>query len=374
MDEASEFAWLRLCCSPGIGPVSIQRLLEHASISQLSEQLRNNEKPKALTDSQWQAFKSKSEKTASGCLFWKEQGAKRYVIHLGHPFYPPLLSGISDPPPILFVEGHPESLQSPQIAIVGSRDASIDGRQLAQEFATTLAQQGYTITSGLALGIDGIAHQAAIDAQGTTIAVLGSGLNRIYPSRHKGLASRVTQSGALVSEFYPDVQPKSGHFPRRNRIISGLSGGVLVIEAKRRSGSLITADFALEHGREVFAIPSSIYNPHGVGTNSLIKQGASLVSCPYQVVEEINRYFHGSFSSVKAEKRTQPQQIDTKEELPFSHLLANVGSKATPVDILAQRTNIPVQEVMKQLLELELAGKVVSVSGGYIIKRGRGEQ
>ena len=225
----------------------------------------------------------------------------------------------------------------------------------------------------MALGIDSFAHDGALKGGGKTVAVLGSGLEQVYPSRHKALSQRIVeQGGALVSEFLPQAKARSNHFPRRNRIISGLSTGVLVVEAAERSGSLITARYAAEQGRDVFAVPGSIHNPNNRGGNQLIKSGACLVQKTQDVLNEIEILVNWSINNNKSVKAVLFEQNDAREELPFPELLANVGIEATPVDILADRTNIPVHEVMMQLLELELLGHVVAVSGGYI-RKGRGE-
>ena len=200
-----------------------------------------------------------------------------HVVHFQDAAYPALLKQIADPPPLLFVRGDRDYLAQPQLAIVGSRNPTHTGRALAREFAAHLASFGLTITSGLASGIDGAAHQGAIEAGGTTLAVTGTGLDRVYPARHRDLAHRVAENGALVTEFPPGTAPLAANFPRRNRLISGLSLGTLVVEAALRSGSLITARSALEQGREVFAIPGSIHNPLARGCHALIRDGAKLV-------------------------------------------------------------------------------------------------
>ncbi|GLT20249.1 DNA protecting protein DprA [Vibrio zhanjiangensis] len=286
--------------------------------------------------------------------------------------YPALLKQTDSAPPVIFVEGKRDCLLKPQLAVVGSRSANIDGLNLARDFAGQLSKHSLVITSGMALGIDGYAHDGVLLAGGETVAVLGCGLKNVYPARHQELAQRIATQGALVSEFHPSMKPKAENFPRRNRVISGLSLGVLVVEAAEKSGSLITARYALEQGREVFAIPGSIHNHNARGCNLLIKQGACLVQQVSDIIDEIESLIRWSdFCSSEATNEAF-EQIDCKEELPFPQLLANVGSKAIPVDILASRTNIPVQDVMMQLLELELLGHVVAVSGGYI-RKGRGE-
>ncbi|HAW2169543.1 DNA-processing protein DprA [Escherichia coli] len=227
-----------------------------------------------------------------------------------------------------------------------------------------LATRGVTITSGLARGIDGVAHKAALQVNGVSIAVLGNGLNTIHPRRHARLAaSLLEQGGALVSEFPLDVPPLAYNFPRRNRIISGLSKGVLVVEAALRSGSLVTARCALEQGREVFALPGPIGNPGSEGPHWLIKQGAILVTEPEEILENLQFGLHW-LPDAPENSFYSPDQQDVA--LPFPELLANVGDEVTPVDVVAERAGQPVPEVVTQLLELELAGWIAAVPGGYV--------
>ncbi|HCG8628746.1 TPA: DNA-protecting protein DprA [Vibrio parahaemolyticus] len=359
-------AWLKLSCLPGIGGVKMNKLLAKDTpcniISSSSDQLYQL----GLTNKQLQAWAS-VDKEVDACLTWLATSTNHHILTLADPLYPPLLKQVVAPPPLLFVEGNPTFLSQPQIAMVGSRNASFDGLHHARQFAAELAQQELIVTSGLALGIDGHAHDGALQAGGKTIAVLGSGLEHIYPARHRSLAQRVTENGALVSEFRPNAKPRAENFPRRNRIISGLSLGVLVVEAAEKSGSLITARYALEQGREVFALPASINARNASGGNQLIRNGACLVEKTQDILDEIQSLLDWSVNQSIDLFST----LNDEEELPFPQLLANVGSEATPVDILANRTNIPVQEVMMQLLELELSGHVVAVLGGYI-RKGRG--
>ncbi|MFE8100631.1 DNA-protecting protein DprA [Brenneria goodwinii] len=283
--------------------------------------------------------------------------------------YPLLLSNISAFPLLLFVAGELSLLAQPQIAIVGSRNNSPYGEQWGQFFAQELAVSDLVVTSGLAVGIDGIAHRAALNAGGKTIAVLGSGLAHIYPRRHQQLAARILeQGGALVSEFPIATLPLPTHFPRRNRIISGLSLGVLVIEASIRSGSLVTARYALEQGREVFALPGPIGNPMTEGTHWLIQQGAYLVAHPKDVVEQLISELQ--WLSTGTDRIISAVEDDV--ELPFADVLANVGDEVTPVDVVAERAGQPVPEIVSKLLELELAGWIAAVPGGYVRLRRAG--
>ena len=280
------------------------------------------------------------------------------------PLYPESLRAIRDYPAVLCVRGNVQLLSTVQIAVVGSRQHSLYGERWGRYFCEALAKQGVTITSGLALGIDGVAHRAALQAGGGTIAVLGSGLNHIYPHRHRALAESIVSSGgALVSEFSLAALPVAHHFPRRNRIISGLSSGVLVVEAALRSGSLVTARCALEQGRDVFAIPGPLGHPGTEGPHWLIKQGAVTATEPEDILAQypdVNRQLpvRAGMTNYCADKESVA--------LPFPELLANVGDEVTPVDVVAERAGQPVPVIVAQLLELELAGWIAAVPGGYV--------
>lgn len=371
MDEAEFAAWLTFSFVPGFGLRAVQRLAARDALSVQLREIRKRGVGYGLNPSQLAYLQRQAEQDVNTCLHWRDQSEQRTIITARCALYPPLLSEIAAAPPVLFVEGEATTLLQPQIAIVGSRNASSAGLEIAAQFAAQLAEQGLVVTSGLALGIDGHAHDGALNAGGDSVAVLGSGLSHVYPARHRKLAQRITRQGALVSEFRPDARARADHFPRRNRIISGLSLGVLVVEAAHKSGSLITARYATEQNRDVFVIPGSIHHTHSCGSNQLIRQGACLVQNVEQIIDEVANLLDWSLNSrqvVQQELFSDPNQ---QEQLPFPELLANVGEEATPVDILASRTHIPVQDVMTQLLELELSGHVVAVSGGYI-RKGRG--
>ncbi|MBD1577304.1 DNA-protecting protein DprA [Vibrio sp. S11_S32] len=375
MTESQLAAWLILSFTPQLGGVSLSRLLRIDSpeniVAYNTLELQNLK----LKPAQIQFIQQQSHPEVDACLTWYQAQGNHIITPLDQT-YPPLLLQMSSHPPVLFVKGNIDALIHPQIAMVGSRNASMDGLRAAREFGYQLAEHGLTVTSGLALGIDGHAHDGALQAKGETVAVLGSGVDQIYPARHKGLAQRILESeGALVSEFRPDTKPRAEYFPRRNRIVSGLSFGVLVVEAAERSGSLITARYALEQNREVFALPGSIYQAGHAGSNGLIQQGASLVCSAQDIIDEIQPQLDRSSIITTPTQPSFAFEIEKESScentlsgsLPFAELLANVGNEPTPVDILAQRTHIPVHEVMMQILELELSGYVASVPGGYIL-------
>ncbi|WP_158132854.1 DNA-processing protein DprA [Vibrio navarrensis] len=366
MSEQELIAWLSLSFTPQIGAKRLAKLLSIDAPLNILSYSDNALHNLGFSAAQLAYLRQEARRDVEAALTWQLQ-QDHHILTLADDNYPPLLKEAGAASPYLFVKGEVGALSKPQLAMVGSRNASLEGLQHARQFAEFLVQQGLAVTSGLALGIDGHAHDGALSAGGDTIAVLGSGLEHIYPARHRELAQRIAENGALVSEFRPDAKPRAENFPRRNRIISGLALGVLVVEAAEKSGSLITARYAAEQGREVFALPCSISSVNGRGGNQLIKNGACLVSEPNDILREIQSLLDWSYQQ---QTRDLFSPLNTEEQLPFPELLANVGSEATPVDILANRTNIPVQEVMMQLLELELSGHVVAINGGYIRRGG----
>lgn len=315
-----------------------------------------------LNTKQCKQFSQLEARYVATTLAWLEHPDHSMLI-FGTPGYPPRLTQLIDAPFLLLVAGNPEALQLPQIAIVGSRQFSHYGERWGAYFSGELVHCGYAVTSGLALGIDGICHRATLEAQGTTIAVLGSGLSNVYPRRHRRLAAQIVeQNGALVSEYLVTALPLREHFPRRNRIISGLSLGVLVVEASLRSGSLITARLALEQGREVFALPGALGNPMSEGTHWLIQQGAYLVTEPKDIAEQLG----SALQWLVMDEKTTISAPEVEVELPFADVLANVGDEVTPVDVVAERAGQPVPDIVIKLLELELAGWIAAVPGGYV--------
>ncbi len=296
---------------------------------------------------------------------WQEQLNRAGISLLcpQDPDYPELLRQLPDRPGAIYARGNPAALALPQIAVVGSRNAGRSGLQLAASFSGELASAGFVITSGLALGIDGEAHRGALSVGGVTVAVLGSGIDRIYPQRHRSLAEQVSQQGALLSELPLATAPLPRHFPMRNRILAGMSLGTLVIEAAARSGSLITARLALEYNREVFAVPGSIHNPNSKGCHQLIRDGAKLVETAEHIVEELGAFLQLLKNPATLSPQTTGGEVPLEPHL--AKLLEGVDYHPTAFDALIARTGFPSDRLAAYLLELELAGWLESRSGAW---------
>lgn len=354
--------WLALWHAPRVGPATFHTLLEHCS-----EPAEIFEQPDIGGNAVSAGLKSYLRQPdwaqVDGDLAWLESDPKNHILTLRSPAYPALLREIRDAPPILFVHGQPEVLNSHQLAIVGSRNPSTGGERNAQDFAAHLAAAGLVITSGLALGIDAAGHQGALHAGGSTLAVLGTGPDRVYPARHRDLAHEIAENGALITELPPETGPRPENFPRRNRIISALSLGTLVVEAAPRSGSLITAQCALEQGREVFAIPGSIHNPLARGCHKLIRQGAKLVETAEDILEELG-------SLALASQVPDSPAIGETAELSNDHsqLLDLMGYDPVPVDFLVNRSGLTAESISSMLLILELRGYIESAPGGRYVR------
>ena len=354
-------ARLRLHRLPEIGPKRFAKLLEafgsaSKAISAPASAWRALGLPAACAEPRRSAD---IRERAAAALHWLDEPGQ-HVLMWDDPGYPALLGELADAPPLLFVAGEPSVLEAPQLAMVGSRRASRPGLDTAQSFARSLAGGGFVITSGLALGIDGAAHQGALDAGGKTVAVLGTGLQCLYPARHKQLAADiVTRGGALVSELPLDCPPQASNFPRRNRIISGLSVGVLVVEASPSSGSLITARLAAEQGREVYAIPGSIHHPGARGCHQLIRDGATLV----QSVEHILEALRG-WQLAEPGQATAPAPADNHPLLDLLHAAPHSS------EALAAASGWPLAQVLAALTELELEGLVANEGGRWLGRTG----
>lgn len=303
---------------------------------------------------------------------WAADDGNR-VLAWTDPDYPALLREITDPPPVLFVRGQAELLGRPQLAIVGSRRATAGGRANARSFAGDLAAGGFVITSGLAAGIDAAAHEGALNAGGETIAVCGTGLDQVYPPRNRRLAERIARDGALISEYPPGCGPRPFRFPRRNRIVSGLAVGTLVVEAGWRSGALITARLAGLQGREVFALPGSIHNPMARGCHRLIRQGAKLAETTADIVDELGGLL-GLMLPTIGQNAAPSCDPPAGSAEPSLTLLRDMGWDPVSVDELVSRSGLTAAEVSSMLVTLELAGRVEPLVGGRFLQREEGQR
>ena len=357
--------WLALKLVPRLASQKKLTLVELFGVEQLfhpSQELSSLN----LTQKQITAIRAPDWLRISAIIDASEQSGS-IIIPITDPRYPLNLKEIFDPPIVLFAQGNITLLNQQQIAMVGSRNASINGRDNAFDFAQKLAKVGLVITSGLALGIDGAAHKGALSVNGKTIAVVATGLDQVYPARHRLLAKSILDNdGAIISEFLPGTSPKPGYFPKRNRIISGLSLGVLVVEATIKSGSLVTARCALEQNREVFAVPSTIHNLQAKGCHWLIKQGAKLVDNIADIVDEIELLPQSALNLTSNIEKDPVLEKSQKQHLSNDSLLASVGYEITPVDIVISRSELPIDVVLTRLTILELKGLVATVPGGYL--------
>jgi DNA processing protein len=355
--------WLAAIRLPQIGPVKVRRWLSiFSEMKKIFQASASDWQAAGLSPYEIHALQNPDWEGVERDLVWLAK-PQHFIITILDAAYPVLLREVISAPLALFVQGSVDVLSNPQLAIVGSRNPTPRGRETAEEFAHCLAESGLTITSGLALGVDACSHVGALSANAKTVAVTGCGLNHIYPISHRRLAKRIMNNGAIVSEFPPDVEPIAKNFPRRNRIISGLSLGVLVIEAALKSGSLITARFAAEQNREVFAIPGSIHNPLARGCHQLIQQGAKLVEKAEDILEELRALYQAA--TLKIDKKT----VDISSVLDHNHqkLLSQIGDEPTSLDMIIMRSGLTASEVSSMLLVLELRGYVQTVSGGYTL-------
>jgi DNA processing protein len=374
MSAAKLAAWLRLERAGGIGPRTGLKLLEaFGSIEAVF-----NADPAALAGHLNAAQARSLQAPASGelerlieaTLRWRERPG-HHVLALGEPGYPDLLSHIPDPPLLLYIKGRVELLESPMLAIVGSRNASAQGKANAQAFAESLSGAGLCIVSGLALGIDAAAHEGALTGPGSTVAVVGTGPDLIYPARNRALCERIGLDGCIVSEYPIGTPPLPGNFPKRNRIISGLAAGVLVVEAAAQSGSLITARQAAEQGREVFAIPGSIHAALAKGCHLLIREGAKLVDTAADVLEAMAMsplaHWRGASAGVGADLRAGGAGVPAQAPPAGSEaLLAALGHDPVEPDTLLASLGMNHALLSSQLLALELAGLLERGPGGRV--------
>ena len=360
-------AWLILLRAPQLSATRVRELVErHGDAVRALEAARRGDGVEHAATRTW--LRKPDREAIARDLAWLA-GDGHALLTIDGEDFPPLLRETPGAPPGLFVAGDASVLWQPQVAIVGSRNASHGGLANARSFARALAGAGLAITSGLAEGIDGAAHEAALDAGVATIAVLGTGPDLVFPARHRDLAARIEQRGALVSEFAPGTPGRADHFPRRNRIIAGLSLGTLVVEAGLRSGSLITARCANDQGRDVFAIPGSIHHPLARGCHQLIRNGALLVESAEEIVDALRPLAERLGAELRA--RLGGETSPCGQAPQHSQLLTALGDEALGIDALAERTGLAAPALSAMLLDLELDGTVAVERGGLYVRRPR---
>jgi DNA processing protein len=361
-------AWLRLLRTPGVGRDSARKLLAACGSADAVFSAPAATLQALVSAAQCSALAQAPEghdKQVAATRAWAAADPARHVITLGDPAYPPQLLETADPPLLLFAQGMPWDGTGSAIAVVGSRNPTPQGRENARAFARSLAESGLTVVSGLALGVDGAAHEGALagapPGQLATIAVVGTGLDRVYPKRHLALAHRIAENGLLLSEYPLATPPLAPNFPRRNRLIAGLAQGTLVIEAALESGSLITARLAAEQGKEVFAVPGSIHSPQSRGCHALLRQGAKLVESAQDVLEELR-----VLPLAAASRQPAPPTVRDAPQV-----LAAMGFDPVGLDALIARTGMDAALLQARLLELELAGEVGRLPGGLFQRLAR---
>jgi DNA processing protein len=368
IDSQELAAWLRLLQTPGVSRGVARRLMVAfggpQSVFRVPAALRTARFGAELAGSLGQVPAGHAELLAV-TLHWLDTAppdAPRHIVTLGDPAYPSLLLETPDPPLLLHAVGRLALLKAPSIAIVGSRHATPQGRDNARAFGRHLSERGLAVVSGLALGIDAAAHEGALEGEGGTIAVVGTGIDIVYPARHAALAARIGRFGLMVSEYSLGTESRALHFPQRNRIIAGLSRGTLVVEAALQSGSLITARQALEAGRDVFAVPGSIHSPQSRGCHMLIQQGAKLVETGDDVVEELRGISRPLPIASPGSRKMVGAHTSSNED----PLLAAMGHDPTSLDLLSERTGYGPAELGARLLELELLGRIARLPGGRV--------
>lgn len=346
-------AWLRLTLTPGVGGESQRALLQAFGLPEQVFRASRSALAAVVPDALAARLLAAPDDSAiDAALAWAAE-PDNFIVTLADPAYPRLLLQTADPPTLLYVKGRVELLEQPAVAIVGSRNPTPQGSANAQAFARALSAAGLSVVSGLALGIDTAAHHGGLQGAGSTIAVIGTGADRVYPARNRDLARQIAVEGVLLSEFALGTPPLAGNFPRRNRVISGLVRAVLVVEAAERSGSLITARFAAEQGRDVFAIPGSIHSPLSKGCHRLIKDGAKLVEAAEDVLAELGL-------------ARDPGATSDGDAADRHGVLAAMGYDPCEMDALVQRTGLTPGTLSAMLLELELAGRIASLPGGRV--------
>ena len=365
-DESGLAGWLQLTLTPGLGAAAIRGMLRQFGLPENVLSRTRSELARHATPAALDALQSDEVASAVGRAIKWLDAPQHSIITLADTRYPRGLLEIPDPPVLLYAVGRPELLQNAALAVVGSRNASTQGESNAESFARAFSEAGLTIVSGLAVGIDAAAHRGGLAGSGSTIAVLGTGIDIVYPRRNAELSRRIVEQGLLISEFPLGSAPAAYNFPRRNRLISGLSRGCLVVEAALASGSLITARSAADQGREVFAIPGSIHSPLYKGCHALIKAGAKLVESADDVLAELSGFRPSGFAST-----TRSTPADEANE---AGLLARMGHDPVDIDSLCSAAGMSPEQVSAELLRLELDGRVTALPGGLYqrLEKGNG--
>ena len=390
MTENDRLAWLQLAFTPYVGAEGFLLLLQRfgsakaaldAPVEQIATIVRHKQAAESWRNGEKRAL---AQKAAEAALQWEKQDGCRLLLLQDDDFPEMLTQGITAPP-VLFLRGNVQLLHKPSAAIVGSRHATPQAMRIAKDFGRALSEQDIPVVSGMASGIDTAAHQGALQAGGGTIAVWGTGIDRIYPPSNKNLAYEIAEKGLIVSEFPIGTRPYAGNFPRRNRLIAALSQVTLVVEAALESGSLITARLAAEMGREVMAVPGSIDNPHSKGCHKLIKDGAKLVECLDDILHECPRLLQNEGASSYSINKGIPEKritaVQTASDQPFSSegkmpsektedrpvgggILDRMGFDPVHPDVLAEQLDMPAADLYAELLELELDGSIAAIPGG----------
>lgn len=374
--------WLAVFALPGLGPQRLAKMMAQAPA--WPEGWLALLPPQAATVLRlWLEHPSRSSLTPAieASLVWEQAAPEHTLLHRDHPDFPPLLNEIPDPPAVLWAQGDIHALRQPGLAVVGSRRPTAEGAANARAFARDLAQRGFCITSGMALGVDAEAQRAALDAGGASIAVLATGIDVIYPARHRELYQRLggTPGGLLLAEHPPGTRAHPAFFPRRNRIVTGLSLGTLVVEAAEKSGSLVSARLTLEQGRELFTLPASLHNVQARGSLQLLRTGATLVCESDDIVAELSQWA-GDYAACQPPApgndapprtastvaHTPAAPLDARADEPADELLAALSATPTPIDALVQQAGLSVGECQQRLLMLELDGRVAQQPGGWV--------
>jgi DNA processing protein len=355
-------SWLQLTLTPGIGAAAIRGMLRQFGLPQNVVGRKPSELAAYVASDAFASMGSAQVRDAvARALEWASKPGN-FIVTLADAAYPRALLETPDPPSLLYATGRLELLQRPSLAIVGSRNATAQGESNAETFAKAFSDAGLTIVSGLAMGIDAAAHRGGLAGPGSTVAVLGTGIDIVYPRRNAQLAAQITERGLLVSEFPLGMAPAAHNFPKRNRLISGLARGCLVVEAAAASGSLITARTAADQGREVFAIPGSIHSPLSRGCHALIKSGAKLVESAQDVLDELSGFRRSGYASTTARTETD------------GGLLTYMGHDPVDVDALCARAGMSAEQVSSELLRLELDGRVTALPGGLYQRLEKGKR